>query len=274
MNAVPVFLYHAVSDDPPSWLAPYTVTPAAFRAQLDRIRDSGLRVVPLRRLVTALRGGPPLPTGVAVLTFDDGYADFYWTVAPLLSDLGLPATLYITTGALHPPGGRGSGSLLPPAPMLNWRQLGNLDALGVEIGAHSRTHVPMDTVHGRRLTDEVVGCKRQLEDVLGHEVASFAYPHGYSGAEVRRKVAQAGYTSATAVGNLFSSPADDPLRIARLMVRADTPPRVFDDWTRLRGAPTAPHRESAATKAWRGYRRLRAALGRPVGGPPKSPGQE
>ncbi|MER7579256.1 polysaccharide deacetylase family protein [Kitasatospora sp. NPDC097691] len=274
MTEIPVFLYHSVSDDPPSWLAPYTVTPALFREQLHRISDSGLSLVPLRRLVSALRGGPPLSPGSAVLTFDDGYADFYWTVAPVLSDEGLPATLYVTTGAVHPPGGRATGSLLPPAPMLNWRQIATLDALGVEIGAHSRTHVPMDTVYGRRLADEVTGCKTILEDFLGHEVVSFAYPHGYSGTEVRRRVGQAGYTSAAAVGNAFSSPADDPLRISRLMVRADTPARVFDDWTKRRGAPTAPIHESAATRAWRAYRRLRAALGSPVGGPPRSRGQE
>ncbi|WP_157531788.1 MULTISPECIES: hypothetical protein [unclassified Kitasatospora] len=40
---------------------------------------------------------------------------------------------------------------------------------------------------------------------------------------------------------------------SRLMVRRDTPPRVFDDWTKGRDA----------------HRRLREALGSPVGGPPK-----
>ncbi|MGW4893376.1 polysaccharide deacetylase family protein [Kitasatospora sp. NPDC004240] len=274
MTAVPVFLYHAVSDDPPSWLAPYTVTPAVFREQLERIKDSGLRVVPLRRLVAALHGGAPLPPEAAVVTFDDGYADFYWTAAPLLADLGMPATLYLTVGAIHPPGGSGTGSLLPPAPMLNWRQVGNLDALGVEIGGHSQTHVALDTVHGRRLTEEITGPKRALEDVLGHEVSAFSYPHGYSSPEVRRKVRDAGWTSATAVGNAFSSPADDPMRISRLMVRYDTPPQVFDGWTKGHGAPVAPFPESAATRAWRTYRRLRAAIGSPIGGPPRYRGQE
>jgi len=269
MTAVPVFLYHSVSDDPPAWLAPYTVTPATFREQLDRIADSGLSVVPLRRLVAAVHGGPPLSAGSAVLTFDDGFADFYWAVAPLLADRGLPATLYVTTGAIHPPGGLSDGSLLPPASMLNWRQVSTLDALGVEIGGHSRSHVPMDTVFGGRLTEEIVGCKHSLEDALGHEVASFAYPHGYSSPEVRRRVRQAGWTSAAGVGNAFSSTADDPMRISRLMVRHDTPAQVFDDWTKGRGARVAPFREELATRMWRTYRRIRAALGSPIGGPPR-----
>lgn len=270
MNAVPVFLYHSVADDPPAWIAPFTVTPKTFVAQLDRIADSGLTVVPLRRLVAALRGGPALPARSAVLTFDDGFADFYWTVAPLLADRDLPATLYITTGAVHAPGGRAAGSLLPPASMLNWRQIANLDAYGVEIGGHSRTHAQLDTLSGRRLCDEIVVCKRELEEAVAHQVTAFAYPHGYSSAAVRRKVQKAGWSSACSVGYAFSSAADNPLRISRLMLRPDITSDQFLDWTQGRGAPVAPLPEQLRTKGWRAYRRIRSGLGRPVGGPPVS----
>ncbi|GAA2148368.1 hypothetical protein GCM10009760_40280 [Kitasatospora kazusensis] len=270
MKAVPVFLYHSVSDNPPSWIAPYTVAPRVFREQLDRIADSGLSVVPLRRLLAAIHGGPPLPERAAVLTFDDGFADFYWTVAPLLSDRGLPATLYVTVGAVHPPGGHPSGSLLPPAPMLNWRQISTLDATGVEIGGHSQTHPQLDTVYGQKCADEISGCKQRLEEALGHEATAFAYPHGYSSPAVLRRVREAGWTSATAVENKFSSAADNPLRICRLMVRSDTSEQTFQNWTRGLGARVAPISESLYTRYWRGYRRLRAAIGSPVGGPPQS----
>ena len=267
MNAVPVFLWHSVAVDPAPWIAPFTVTPRVFTEQLDRIADSGLTVVPLRRLVTALRGGQTLPPRSAVLTFDDGFADFWWTVAPLLARRELPATLYVTTGAVHVPGGRAGGSLLPPAPMLNWRQVAALDDCGIEIGGHTRTHPQLDTLPGRRLCEEVAGCKRDLEQAVSHPVTAFAYPHGYSSATVRRKVQKAGWTSATAVGPAFSSPADCPLRISRLMVRADTPPELFQRWTEGTGAPVAPYREQLRTKGWRAYRRIRAGLGTPVGGP-------
>ncbi|MGW6912419.1 polysaccharide deacetylase family protein [Kitasatospora sp. NPDC054939] len=267
MTPVPIFLWHSVSDDPPPWIAPWTVTPAEFRRQLDRIVDSGLDVVPLRRLVSAVLGGPPLPPRAAVLTFDDGFADFYWTAAPLLVERGLPATLYLTVGALHPPGGTATGSLFPPAAMLNWRQVTTLDTLGFEIGGHSVTHEQLDTLRAARCTAEIVDCKHRLEDALGHETTAFAYPHGYSSPAVRRRVREAGWTSATAVENKFSSPHDNVLRLCRLMVRADTPRRVFDDWTRGRGPRTGPIPESAYTRVWRTYRRLRVAVGSPVGRP-------
>lgn len=63
----------------------------------------------------------------------------------------LPATLFVTTGALHTPGHPAEGGLLPPAEMLSRRQLADFDALGIEIGGHSRTHPQLDTVSRRRL---------------------------------------------------------------------------------------------------------------------------
>lgn len=197
-----------------------------------------------------------------MLTFDDGFADFYWTVAPSLSAREWPATLFVTTGAVHPPGGEPEGSLLPPAPMLTWRQIATLDALGVEIGGHSRTHPELDTLAGRRLCDEIGGCKRQLEDVLGHPVSAFAYPHGYSSVAVRRKVQKAGWSSACAGGNALSSPVDDPLRISRLVVAADISSERFQGWLEGRGVPVAPLPERLRARGWRYYRRLRAELGR------------
>ncbi|MEU9117678.1 polysaccharide deacetylase family protein [Streptomyces sp. NPDC048483] len=268
MRAVPVFLYHSVSTDPPAWTVPYTVTPRAFTEQLDRMADAGLTVVPLRRLVAALRGGPPLPPRSAVLTFDDGFADFYWTVTPLLTDRSLPATLYITTGAIHPPGGRPEGSLLPPAPMLTWRQVATLDALDFEIGGHTTTHPQLDALPAQRMWHEIVDNKRRLEDVLGHPVYAFAYPYGYSSTAVRRTVREAGWTSACTVRNAFSSAGDEPMRICRLMVRADTPPELFTQWTRGTGAPVAPLPETLQTMAWRLCRQARTLLWRPAAGRP------
>ncbi|WP_354643331.1 polysaccharide deacetylase family protein [Kitasatospora camelliae] len=265
-DAVPLFVYHSVSEHPEPWLAPLTVTPQAFADQLDIITSAGRTVIPLRRLVAALRGGPPLPAHCAVLTFDDGYADFYWAVAQVLSDRDLPATLYVTTGAVHVPGRPADGSLLPPAPMLSWRQITNLDALGIEIGGHSRTHAQLDTLRGRRLDDELDGCKRELEDAVGHPVTAFAYPGGYADPVVRRRAHRAGWTSGALAGSAFSSAGDDPMRIARLRVRADTGRETFQAWAQGLGAPVAPYPEPLRDKGWRAYRRIRAALGHPVDG--------
>ncbi|MFE1462163.1 polysaccharide deacetylase family protein [Streptomyces nigra] len=258
-HPVPVFVYHSVCADPPSWIAPFTVRPGDFADQLRLLTDAGLTVVPLRSLVSALRGGPPLPPRPAVLTFDDGFADFRSVVAPLLDARGLPATLYVVTDAL----GAARAGAFPPAAMLTWRDVAELDMAGVEIGGHTRTHPQLDVLPRHRARAEIEECKARLQDKLGHRVDAFAYPHGYSSRPVRDLVREAGWTSATAVRHGFSSVADEPLRIARLMVRADTGPERFRSWARGAGAPVAPFPERPRTRAWRAYRRLRAGVGRP-----------
>ncbi|WP_367319369.1 polysaccharide deacetylase family protein [Streptomyces sp. HUAS ZL42] len=260
MRPVPVFLYHAVSDDPPRWLAPFTVSPRTFEEHLHMITDSGLQMVPLGRFVASLLGGPPLPPRSAVLTFDDGYADFASVVAPLLAARAWPATLYVTTDALN-----GSGGPFPSARTLTWDQVSELDAAGFEIGGHSRSHPQLDTLPRTSVREEVGGCKREIEDALGHPVVSFAYPHGYSSRLVRALVAEAGWTSAAAIrgASAHSSARDDPLRFARLMVRADTSGERFGLWTRGEGARVAPFAESLRTRGWRAYRRARAVTGWP-----------
>jgi len=48
----------------------------------------------------------------------------------------------------------------------------------ITIGAHSRTHPILSRVDRGMLADEIIGGKRDIEDMIGGEVAYFAYPNG------------------------------------------------------------------------------------------------
>ncbi len=61
-----------------------------------------------------------------------------------------------------------------------------------------------------------------LEDRLGREVPSFAYPFGFHGPRIRALVERAGFRSACAVKDALSGPGDDPFAIARVIVPGDT----------------------------------------------------
>ncbi|MFJ4655773.1 polysaccharide deacetylase family protein [Nocardia sp. NPDC088792] len=256
MTIVPILLYHSITDDPPGWIAPYTVTPRVFSEHLRLIADSGRTVLTVSGLRAALAGHAELPARPIVLTFDDGFADFA-AAATTLADAGMPSTLYVTTGALRGRSSRPSGLALPPAPMLDWSQLVGLAALGVEIGAHTHTHPQLDTIGPAAVRDELVRCKVLLEDALGQEITDFAYPHGFHTAALRDTVEAAGYRSACAVGNALSSAADHPFALARLTVRPTTSMTTLRAWLDGRGAPVAPQAELLRTKAWRTYRRWR-----------------
>jgi len=109
----------------------------------------------------------------------------------------------------------------------------------------------------RDLPAEVDEPKRRLEDQLGHQLASFAYPHGYSSRRVREAVAAAGYTSACAVKHALSGPGDDRYALARVVVDADTTAEGLERMLRGDGVRVAP-RDGTRVAGWRLLRRAHA----------------
>ncbi|MEU5435174.1 polysaccharide deacetylase family protein [Streptomyces sp. NPDC020719] len=257
---IPVLLYHAVMADPPAWIAEFTVKPGQFAAHLDAVVASGRTPVTVGALADHFAGRAPLPPRPVALTFDDGFADLPGPTADALAARALPATAYLTTGAITP-GGR---SLLPPAPMMTLAGARLLERYGMEIGGHTVSHPQLDTLTAGALRRELAESKAVLEDALGHEVAHLAYPHGYNSPAVRRAARAAGYESAVAVRHALSSDADDAYRIARLIVRRTHTVADVEAWLAGEGARVAPYRDSAATVGWRLYRRARAVARGPV----------
>jgi len=86
-------MYHSVAqlDADPHGLS---VSPSRFRAQMIHLKQH----FPLLRLEDewAVRGGPSV-----VVTFDDGYANNLHTALPILEDVGVPATIFLGTGAIE-----------------------------------------------------------------------------------------------------------------------------------------------------------------------------
>jgi peptidoglycan/xylan/chitin deacetylase (PgdA/CDA1 family) len=252
-RAIPILLYHAVADRPSDFIAPYAVSPATFGRHLDAVAATGATTLTVSGLVAALRQGT-LPERPVLVTFDDGYRDTLTAAAPALAERGMTATVYVTTGVVGAasPGGD---------PMLSWPQVGELARLGYEIGAHSHTHPQLDTLSVRALQREIAGSRARLQATTGLPIESFAYPHGYSDARVRRAVAEAGYTSACSVKNALSSPADPPFTLSRLMVMATTSDDELAGGLAGHGVPVGRDDERLLTRGWRWWRRARARVG-------------
>ncbi|MFD5447558.1 polysaccharide deacetylase family protein [Streptomyces sp. NPDC003470] len=246
--------------DPPGWIAEFTVSPREFAAHLDAVVDSGRTPVTIGAVADHFAGRAPLPPRPVLLTFDDGFADLPGPTAEALAERALPATAYLTTGAITP-GGR---SLLPPAPMMTLGEAAELERSGMEIGSHTVTHAQLDTLSGTALAYELRTSKNVLEDALGHPVRHLAYPHGYNSPRVRAMSARAGYETATAVRHALSSGRDERYRIARLIVRRGHTADDVRTWLAGGGARVAPYRDGPRTVGWRWYRRTRAALRGPV----------
>lgn len=250
---IPILLYHSVSEHPSASIAPYTVDSVTFHRHLDVVAAGGATTLTVSEMLAALAAGT-VPERSVLVTFDDGYRDTLTVAAPALAARGMTSTVYVTTGVV---GGTSPGG----DPMLGWPEVSELAALGHEIGAHSHTHPQLDTLPIAAMRREVAGSRSRLQDRSGLPVDSFAYPHGYSDARVRRVVREAGFTSACSVKNALSSPADPALTLSRLMVMATTTDDQVAGWLAGSGAPVGRRDERLPTRGWRWWRRARAAVG-------------
>jgi hypothetical protein len=92
-----IICYHSVSvDQEHLWRRPTFFTLQEFKQRLQLLQQWEANVLPLGEAVARLQCGT-LPSRSIVLTFDDGTADFYQTVWPLLKLYGYPATVYATS---------------------------------------------------------------------------------------------------------------------------------------------------------------------------------
>ena len=85
---VPVLMYHEIADVAATQ-DPFAVSPDVFAEQLAYLRDAGFNPVTAGALSAILaNGASDLPERPVVLTFDDGYGDFYTRAMPLLQQHG------------------------------------------------------------------------------------------------------------------------------------------------------------------------------------------
>lgn len=93
-----ILMYHRVTSTPypTKYVEPgMYVTPATFNMQLEIIMKF-FKVVSLNELIFSLNNKYNKP--VCVITFDDGWYDFYLNAYPMLKRKKLPATIFLTTG--------------------------------------------------------------------------------------------------------------------------------------------------------------------------------
>lgn len=253
---VPILRYHSVSDGPPSGVARHAVSRRQFAAHLDQLARLGFTTLTVAELLLARAVGMPLPERTAVITFDDGFADFAAYAWPELAARDMTATLYVTAGALDGTsrwlGPLGAGHL----PMLTRREVVELAGAGCEIGAHSMTHPQLTELSRSAAAREITQSKAVLEHLLGRAVDSFAYPHGGHDAGVRQLVVDAGFGSAAAVKNVFGPAGEDWFTLLRSPMTADVDVARLTDLLIAPDSPTGGPGERLHSRLWRQARRL------------------
>src|SRR5208283_2214159 len=208
----PVILtYHSISQGG----SPLDIPPGLFAEQMEWLRANA-RVVPLAEVVGALTEHKPLPARTTVLTFDDGYSDFYSSAAPVLRRVKLPATVFVPTGFCGATSGwPGQSAWVNPQPLLDWHQVTALAKEGFTLGAHSITHPALPGLSAEEAQHEIVGSQTELQERIGQAVEFFAYPYGRWSAAVRA-IVQEHYRGACSTGAGVVQPDADPFALPRV----------------------------------------------------------
>jgi peptidoglycan/xylan/chitin deacetylase (PgdA/CDA1 family) len=185
---IPILIYHyiRVNPDPRDSLGfGLSVTPANFAAQMDWLAQNGYHPVTTSDLAAYLRGERGLPSRPIVITFDDGYADFYTTAIPILRVHDFTAVSYVVSGFI------GRGGYMTAFEVLS------AQGAGFEIGSHTVDHVNLTKQSADGLRYQLTASKEALERLLKRPVTSFCYPYGKYGPREANAVAAAGYQDAT-----------------------------------------------------------------------------
>ena len=211
-----VLCYHAVSAD---WPLPMSVSPAQLERDVKLLLGRGYRGATFHDAALA----PPARRTFAV-TFDDGFSSVFERAYPLLSELEVPATVFVPsdyteTGAPRtwPRLDRWIGTEHEQELAgMSWEALGELQRAGWEIGSHTCSHPRLTGLANHELQHELTASRQRCEDRLGAPCRTLAYPYGDVDERVAEGARVAGYAAAASLDRWSRRP--DTMRWPRTIV--------------------------------------------------------
>jgi peptidoglycan/xylan/chitin deacetylase (PgdA/CDA1 family) len=173
---VPILMYHSISDNLFGKSHPYyqiNTSPQVFARQMRWLRSNGYRTLDLTQMWAGMEAGQDLSKTV-VITFDDGYRDFYTDAFDALRQCGFTATIFLATDRI-----KDSSVRIEGVDYLTWAEVVELHAAGIRFGSHTVTHPDLRSLGPEQIEYEVGYSKEIIEQKLGAPVESFSYPFAF-----------------------------------------------------------------------------------------------
>lgn len=223
-----ILFYHRVADH---ILNDWTISNRSFVRQI-RWLQANFELISLAEAQQRLRHQNHRQAAVCI-TFDDGYAENCERALPYLLQRRIPFTYFVSSRHVlegQPfPHDCAAGNPLPPNTPV---QLRSLAAAGVDIGAHTRTHPDLGSVHDNdEVYAEVIGCRRDLQRAIGCEISYFAFPYGLPqnlNRAVFRLARDEGYAGVCSAYGGYNRPGEDAFHLQR--IHADPQFIRFKNW--------------------------------------------
>ncbi len=221
---VPILLFHHVAVSPVG--SRYYVPPDTFESEIKLLHDWGYTTITTSMLVQAITQGASLPPHPLLLTFDDGNEDIYTNAFPIMQKYGFTGVLYVVvqyTGLAN---------------YLTVDQIREMADAGWEVGSHSETHRDLLT-STETLRYEIVQSRKDLQDMLGVPILTFAYPFGDMGSAAGDYVHFAGYIAAMgATGYSWNQGRGNLFLLQRCEIKGSDDARSFTRFLPWLGDPS------------------------------------
>jgi len=180
---IPILLYHyveIVTDKRDFLRSRLAVSPQNFESQLISLKKSGYTFYFVRDIGNILKDESTIKP--VIITFDDGYGDFYTDAFPILKRQNAKATVFINSGL--------TGKLN----YMTHDQVVDVANSGlVEIGGHGFSHQNLTSISLESAKKVVNDDVSNIKELYKITPVSFAYPYGTYNDNIKKIVIDAGY---------------------------------------------------------------------------------
>ena len=208
IGSVPILMYHYIGNNPnPKDKArdSLSVSPDKFEAQMDYLSKNGYTPITLDTFYGILNNQASVSGKPIILTFDDGYIDFYLNAFPVLKRFNFHAVEFIPTGLI-------GGSYY-----MNWDQIKEIQASGlINFEDHTVTHANLTSLSYAAALKQILDSKNTLSAQTGYPVNFIAYPYGASNSSVQQAAKQAGLVGG--LGTWYGRASGKGMNLPRIRV--------------------------------------------------------
>jgi len=164
------------------------VDPHMFEQQMEHLHSRGYQSVGLEEFLVDFTARGRYFKKHFVLTFDDGYKDFFTSVRPILNRYGYTATVFLVTDKINENNKKGQ--------FLSWEEAIQLHKEGFSFGAHTCSHPSLTSLSLDEARYQIEESKKIIEGKLNSSVRFFSYPYGDFNSDIQNLVREAGFLGA------------------------------------------------------------------------------
>jgi peptidoglycan/xylan/chitin deacetylase (PgdA/CDA1 family) len=215
---IPIFIYHRVGADGDidRFSHLLAIEESKFAAQMRCLVDRGFETLTVADFLAVRNGSAGVPERAVIISFDDGYENTYMRALPILRRYGLTATFFIVTG------------LVGTKDYLNWDQLSEMKAAGMNIESHTHTHPVLTELPREKIREELRMSKEILEGKLGSKITVLCVPGGFTNAVVSKMAQDLGYKALCTSLPGLNRIDDTGFELDRISIRGFDPMSKFE----------------------------------------------